>query len=94
MAVCVAINEALEKEESSMKTRTARWYQNSPSSWILKEPVKHGGAVLAVIGDRESGEYYRWQLGSNVDVDPVHVTLTRYEAHRAVRRALREETKA
>jgi hypothetical protein len=27
----------------------ARWYQNSPTTWILKESIKAGGKVLATI---------------------------------------------
>ena len=69
-----------------MKTHKARWQQNSPTTWILKEPASAGSAALATITDR--GEYVRWELTGGA----IHIAESRYAAQRACRRALREGT--
>lgn len=64
----------------------ARWWQNSPTSWILKLPSKDGGAVLATITyERYRGVFWEaaGQSGGGWD-------MTRDAAQRAARRALRE----
>lgn len=68
-----------------MKTHSARWYQNSPNSWILKETVKNGSAVLASVREINNGRH-TWHANN------IHgVENSRYAAQRSVRRVLREQ---
>ena len=68
-----------------MKTHKARWYQNSPSTWILKEPSRDGGAVKARIREINNGRH-TWHVGSDHGV-----ALSKYAAQRAARIALSEQ---
>ena len=71
-----------------MKTHKARWYQNSPSTWILKEPSRDGGAVLATIARQGDTPYtwrYQWIVGAAIGE-----SQTYYAAQRAARKALRD----
>jgi hypothetical protein len=63
---------------------TAKWYQNSPSTWVLKETSEDGCAVLARI--TQDGEAWHWEIGHRGGFSE-----TRYAAQRQVRAALREE---
>ncbi len=60
----------------------ARWQQSSPTSWLLKLPVKDGGEVLASLNKYEYG--YIWTTDDDADWHE-----SKYGAQLAVRRALR-----
>lgn len=72
-----------------MKTHTARWFQNSPTTWLLKERASDGGAVLAAIVlsfGYDGG--YGWRLGDS-DLGEFTWAPSKYAAQRAVRKARR-----
>ena len=69
-----------------MKTHTARWYRNSPTTWILKERTQDGGAVLATIRDALNGSHYLIEVG-----DEKIIARSYYAAQRAARKALEEQ---
>ena len=69
-----------------MKTHSARWQQNSPTSWILKQTVKNGSAVLATV--KTFAYSATWEIHTTPSFGGSN--LNRQGAQRAVRRALRE----
>ncbi len=46
----------------------ARWFQSSDTSWVLKQPVKDGSAVLAEVWFERNA--YIWQAGRTQDWHP------------------------
>ncbi len=64
----------------------ARWHQNSSTSWVLKAPVKDGGAVLALVEWNEQHRCWQWIVGTAIGNENM-----RYQAQYAVRKALREQ---
>jgi len=68
-----------------MKTHTARWYQNSPTTWLLKERAQDGGAVLATI---EQFNHFRWHWSDGATFG---FAETRRTAMRRARAALGQE---
>jgi hypothetical protein len=73
----------------------ATWHHNGSNTWILKERLRDGGAILATITERrypanatpDSSRFYGylWEVGSRFGVTP-----WRYQAMRRVRAALRD----
>lgn len=80
---------------TSEQLERAAWHQNGSNTWILKERVRDGGAVLSTITERrypanptaDSSRFYGylWEVGAKFGVTP-----WRYQAMRCAREALRE----
>jgi hypothetical protein len=60
-----------------------KWYQNSPSTWILKAPSKDGGAVAAMI-ERKLYDHWTWEAAGQRGTKQ-----SQYAAQRAARKALK-----
>ena len=72
-----------------MKTHTARWFQNSPTTWLLKARACDGGAVLArIVEDQVVPHFYVWGALNFYG----GYCSSRYAAQRAVRKALTQAT--
>lgn len=67
-----------------MKTYTARWHRASPTTQVLRETAKNGGAVLAAI-KTVSHTCYHWSAAGRVGC-----ARSEYAAQRAARKAMRE----
>ncbi len=65
----------------------ARWHQNGPYSWILKQPIKDGSTVLATVVHRAPNQY---TYTTHTVPIQIGAELSARDAKSAARKALRE----
>ena len=68
-----------------MKTHTSRWRRHARATWILKQRIQDGGAVLATI--QTAAQFrHEWSLPDGRS----GVCMSHYAAQRACRKVLEE----